>query len=44
MELRTGLEEDLGLYQKGNEDLPVMTNFQLSFRLQSEKLSNNDDR
>jgi hypothetical protein len=43
MGLRTGLKVHLGLYQKGYEDLPVMANFQLSFRLQSEKLSQSKD-
>jgi hypothetical protein len=43
MGLRTSLEVDLGLYQKGYEDLPVVTNLQLSFRLQSEKLSQSKD-
>ena len=43
MGLRTDLEVYLGLYQKRYENLSVMTNLPLSFRLQCEKLSHSKD-
>lgn len=43
MLLGSGLEVDLGPYQKVYEDLLIVTQLLLRFRLQSEKFSQNKD-